>query len=123
SKLNTAGTNGQFRTPRHIIRMMVKMIAPKPRERMCDPAAGTCGFPVNFYQHILEEHTAKDSIVWDQEGFPHHLVGEKLSREDHEFLQTKAITAYDSDSGMTMLRIGSMNLILHGIQKPNFHLM
>src|ERR1700687_541016 len=49
SKLNTAGTNGQFRTPRHIIRMMVKIIDPRPRERMCDPAAGTCGFPVNVY--------------------------------------------------------------------------
>src|SRR5207245_8323233 len=57
SKLNTAGTSGQFRTPRHIIRMMVRMLDPKPRERMCDPAAGTCGFPVNVYQHILETHT------------------------------------------------------------------
>ena len=57
SKLNTAGTNGQFRTPRHIIRMMVKLLDPRPGERMCDPAAGTCGFPVNVYQHILETHT------------------------------------------------------------------
>ena len=47
SKLNTAGTNGQFRTPRHIIRMMVKMIDSKAGERICDPAAGTCGFLVN----------------------------------------------------------------------------
>ena len=47
-RLNTAGMSGQFRTPRHIIRMMVKMLDPKPRERMCDPAAGTCGFPVNL---------------------------------------------------------------------------
>ena len=57
SKLNTAGHNGQFRTPRHIIRMMVKMVDPQPGERICDPAAGTCGFLVNAYQHILETHT------------------------------------------------------------------
>jgi type I restriction enzyme M protein len=57
SKLNTAGTNGQFRTPRHIIRMMVKMLDPRPGERVCDPAAGTCGFLVNAWQHLLETHT------------------------------------------------------------------
>ncbi len=52
--LNTAGRNGQFRTPRHIIRMMVQMIDPQPGERIGDLAAGTCGFLVNAYQHILE---------------------------------------------------------------------
>src|ERR1700732_2579006 len=57
AKLNTAGQNGQFRTPRHIIRMMVKMLDPRPRERMCDPAAGTCGFPVNVYPHVRATHT------------------------------------------------------------------
>ena len=56
-RLNTAGTNGQFRTPRHIIRMMVQMVDPQPGERICDPAAGTCGFLVNAWQHILETHT------------------------------------------------------------------
>jgi type I restriction enzyme M protein len=54
SKLNIAGQNGQFRTPRHIVRMMVRMCDPRPRERICDPAAGTCGFLVNAWQHILE---------------------------------------------------------------------
>ncbi len=120
SKLNTAGTNGQFRTPRHIIRMMVKMIDPRPGERICDPAAGTCGFPVNAYQHILETHTRPEDLTYDEEGYPHGLTGTKLSKEHHQFLQTQAISAYDSDSGMTMLRIGSMNLILHGLEKPNF---
>lgn len=119
-KLNTAGTNGQFRTPRHIIRMMVKMVNPQPGERMCDPAAGTCGFPVNVYQHILETHTRKDVLTYDEEGFPHFLVGDKLTTEQHKFLQTKSISAFDSDSGMVMLRIGSMNLMLHGIESPNF---
>ena len=84
SKLNTAGTNGQFRTPRHIIRMMVKMLDPRPGERMCDPAAGTCGFPVNVYQHILETHTRPANLTYDEDGFPHGLIGEKLTKEEHE---------------------------------------
>ena len=119
-KLNTAGTNGQFRTPRHIIRMMVKMIDPRPGERLCDPAAGTCGFPVNAWQHILEEHTDKRDLTYDAEGWPHGLTGSRLSREEYDFCQRQAITAYDSDSGMTMLRIGSMNLMLHGLAAPRF---
>ncbi len=121
SRLNTAGTNGQFRTPRHVIRMMVKLLDPQPDERICDPAAGTCGFLVNAYQHVLETNTRKDVLKYDEEGFPHFLIGDKLTPDQHQFLQTKALTGYDSDSGMTMLRIGSMNLMLHGISAPRFH--
>src|SRR6202158_4342731 len=120
SKLNTAGQNGQFRTPRHIIRMMVNMCDPHPGERICDPAAGTCGFLVNAWQHLLETHTDPRDITFDEEGYPHGLTGSKLTKEDWEFSQTKALTGFDSDSGMTMLRIGSMNLMLHGIAAPNF---
>lgn len=121
SKLNTAGRNGQFRTPRHIIRMMVQMIAPRATERICDPAAGTCGFLVNAYQYVLESNTSPDILTYDEDGMPHNLVGDLLEDKDREFLQTKAITGYDSDSGMTMLRIGSMNLMLHGLNHPRFH--
>lgn len=120
SKLNTAGQNGQFRTPRHIIRMMVNMCDPHPGERICDPAAGTCGFLVNAWQHLLETHTDPRDITYDEEGYPHGLTGSKLTKEEYEFSQTKALTGFDSDSGMTMLRIGSMNLMLHGIAAPNF---
>lgn len=120
SKLNTAGQNGQFRTPRHIIRMMVNMCDPQPGERICDPAAGTCGFLVNAWQHLLETHTDNRDITYDEEGYPHGLTGSKLTKEEWEFSQTKALTGFDSDSGMTMLRIGSMNLMLHGITAPNF---
>jgi type I restriction enzyme M protein len=120
SKLNTAGQNGQFRTPRHIIRMMVNMCDPRPGERVCDPAAGTCGFLVNAWQHLLETHTDKRDITYDDEGYPHGLTGSKLTKDEWEFSQTKALTGFDSDSGMTMLRIGSMNLMLHGIGAPNF---
>ena len=120
SKLNTAGQNGQFRTPRHIIRMMVSMRDPRPGDRICDPAAGTCGFLVNAWQHLLETHTDPRDITYDEEGYPHGLTGSKLTKEEYEFSQTKALTGFDSDSGMTMLRIGSMNLMLHGIAAPNF---
>ena len=119
-KLNTAGTNGQFRTPRHVIRMMVRMIAPRPGERMVDPAAGTCGFPVNTWQYVLEEHTDKRDLAYDDEGWPHGLTGSRLTKEQYDFCQKEAFTAYDSDSGMTMLRIGSMNLMLHGLSAPRF---
>ncbi len=80
SKLNIAGRNGQFRTPRHIIRMMVQMIDPRPGERIGDLAAGTCGFPVNAYQYILERHTSPGILEYDAEGWPHNLVGDRLSR-------------------------------------------
>jgi type I restriction enzyme M protein len=120
SRLNTAGTNGQFRTPRHIIRMIVRMVDPRRGERICDPAAGTCGFLVNAYQHILEMNTRRDVLQYDEEGMPHFAIGDKLTAEQHEFLQSKALTGYDNDSGMAMLRIGSMNLMLHGIRSPRF---
>ena len=117
---DAAGRNGQFRTPRHIIRMMVQMIDPKPTERMCDPAAGTAGFVVNTYQYILEQHTDPASLDYDEQGFPHNLTGERLDVTERGFLQTKALTGFDNDSGMTMLRIGAMNMILHGIAQPNY---
>src|SRR6266496_3112510 len=119
-KLTTAKIAGQFRTPRHIIRMMVQMIAPRATERICDPAAGTAGFLVNAYQYILEQNTSKEILEYDEDGMSHHLTGDLLSSQEREFLQTKAIAGYDNDSGMTLLRIGSMNLMLHGITHPNF---
>lgn len=121
SHLSIAGRGGQFRTPRHIIRMMVRMIDPKVGERICDPAAGTGGFLVNAYQHILEKNTSEEILEYDDEGMPHNLAGDLLDERGERFLQTEAITGLDSDSGMTMLRIGSMNLMLHGIRHPNFH--
>jgi type I restriction enzyme M protein len=103
--------------------MMVQMLDPKPGERIIDPAAGTCGFLVNAWQHLLETHTDKRDLSYDGEGWPHGLTGSKLTPEQWTFSQTKAFTGYDSDSGMTMLRIGSMNLMLHGLTAPRFHYM
>ena len=123
SKLNTAGRAGQFRTPRHIIRMMVAMSDPQPHERIADLAAGTCGFLVNAYQHILAAHTTSEILEWDADGSPRNLVGDQLNEKQRAFLQSDALRGYDNDSGMTMLRIGSMNLMLHGIRSPQYFYM
>jgi type I restriction enzyme M protein len=124
NKLSAAGRNGQFRTPRHIIRMMVQMLAPKPRERVGDMAGGTCGFPVNTHLYILEKHTSPGILEYDEEGLPHHLIGDLLTDADRKFMASKKyLRAFDNDSGMTILRIGSMNLMLHGIESPQFFYM
>jgi type I restriction enzyme M protein len=123
SRLSIAGRNGQFRTPRHIIRMMVRMTDPQPDEHIGDLAAGTGGFIVNAYQHILEKNTSPDLLTRDAEGQAHNLVGDLLTDQQRAFLQNGAFRAYDNDSGMTMLRIGSMNLMLHGLESPRFFYM
>ena len=118
SRISQSGRNGQFRTPRHIIRMMVKLVDPKIGDRICDPACGTSGFLFNAYMHILEQNTSKDVLDYDEEGIPHHLIGDKITdKKLFKFLKTHALTGYDFDS--TMTRIGAMNLMLHGIDNPN----
>jgi type I restriction enzyme M protein len=124
SHLSVAGRNGQFRTPRHIIRMMVQMLDPKPKERIGDLAAGTGGFLINAHQHILEKATSKDILEFDEDGSAHHLIGDLLKDDERKFMKSKKyLRGFDNDSGMTMLRIGSMNLMLHGIQEPQFFYM
>lgn len=117
-QLSTAGKNGQFRTPRHIIRMMTKLVDPKPGERICDPAAGTAGFLVSAYEHILETNTSPDILTYDEEGKAHNLIGDKIDPKIHKFLKSHALTGYDFDA--TMVRMGAMNLMLHGVDNPNF---
>jgi len=124
SKLSISGRNGQFFTPRHIIRMMVKMVAPRPGERIGDLAAGTCGFLVNAHQYLLESHTSPEILEYDDAGYPHFLVGDRLTEDQRTAMRhPKALRGFDSDSGMTMLRIGSMNLMLHGIDSPQYFYM
>lgn len=119
--LSIAGRNGQFRTPRHIIRMMVQMIDPRPGERIGDLAGGTAGFLVNAHQYILEKHTSAGILEYDEEGNPHHLIGDLLTPEQRAFMKSpKYLRGFDNDSGMTILRIGSMNLTLHGVENPQF---
>ncbi len=99
SKIATAGQNGQFRTPRHIIELMVEMMAPQPDDVICDPASGTCGFLVCAGEYIRREH-------------PSVLTSPAASKHFHEGM----FSGYDFDN--TMLRIGSMNMQLHGVQNP-----
>jgi len=95
SKLSTAGQNGQFRTPRHIIKMMVDLTKPKPKDVIADPACGTGGFLVAAGQYVLDHH--KDAL---------------LDEETRTHFQTNMFHGYDFDT--TMLRIGNMNMAMHG---------
>jgi len=100
SKIASAGTNGQFRTPRHIIALMVAMTAPKPNDEICDPACGTAGFLVAASEFVRREHP---TVLTDA--------------EQREHFHQSMFHGYDFDS--TMLRIGSMNMLLHGIERPD----
>jgi type I restriction enzyme M protein len=98
-KIASAGQNGQFRTPRHIIKLMVELVEPTAKDIICDPACGTAGFLVAAGEY-LREHS------------PRVLRDEKLREHFH----TSMFHGFDFDS--TMLRIGSMNMLLHGIENP-----
>ena len=118
SELQSSGKNGQFRTPRHIIRMIVELVDPKLGHRICDPAAGTGGFLINAYQHILKENTSPDILEYDEDGVPFHLVGDKIvDKKQRKFLKERSLSGFDFDT--TMVRIALMNAVLHGIDKPN----
>lgn len=99
SKLASAGTLGQYRTPRHVIDLMVAMTAPQPLEAVCDPAAGTGGFLVQTGEYLRENH-------------PHLLI----NPESNNFFHNGQFHGFDIDS--KMLRIGSMNMMLHGVENP-----
>jgi type I restriction enzyme M protein len=99
-KIATAGQNGQFRTPRHIIQLMVELMAPGPKDVICDPACGSAGFLVAASEYLRTHH-------------PEVLRDAKLKKHFHQ----KAFHGFDFDS--TMLRIGSMNMLLHGIESPD----
>lgn len=100
SKVATAGTNGQFRTPRHIIRMMVEMVKPNPSDTIIDPAMGSAGFLCEAQLYLREHH--KDML----------LDAELRNHFNNEMF-------YGNDMDTTMLRIGAMNMMLHGVENPN----
>lgn len=99
SKIASAGQNGQFRTPRHIIKLMVELVAPTPKDTICDPACGTCGFLVAAAEYV--EHTHPDM-----------LRDKKLRQHFHNHM------FHGADFDTSMLRIGAMNMTLHGIDNP-----
>ncbi|MBP2202265.1 type I restriction enzyme M protein [Methanococcus voltae] len=117
SELNTAGKNGQFRTPRHIIKMITEIVDPQIGETICDPTCGTAGFLVSAYKYILLQNSSKDNIKYDEEGNPFDYIGDKLSENELMTLKTKML--YGSEFDQTMVRIALMNLIIHGIESPN----
>ena len=118
SELKTSGKNGQFRTPRHIIKMMCELVGIQVGQTVCDPSCGTGGFLIGAYQYILKQHTSPKLITIDKEGVEHGLIGDKItSQKMWNHLKSKTFYGYDFDS--TMLRISAMNMALHGIQNPN----
>jgi type I restriction enzyme M protein len=117
SEIAQSGKNGQFRTPRHIIRMIVDLVNPKIGNRICDPACGTAGFLIGAYNHILKDNTDPANIEYDEDGAPHNLTGDKIVNKKHwEALWEKTFFGYDFDT--TMVRIALMNMVLHGINEP-----
>ena len=99
-KMAASGTNGQFRTPRHIIRMIVELMEPTPKDYICDPAMGSAGFLVEAVKYIKENYEQSMYVS-----------------EEIEHIKTNLINGFDTDQ--TMLRIGAMNLLLHDISSPN----
>jgi len=87
SELKTAGKNGQFRTPRHIIKMMVSLINPKIGDNICDPACGTAGFLVAATEHILKKNTSKEFIKTDEFGNEYGVKGDKLDERQWNLLR------------------------------------
>jgi type I restriction enzyme M protein len=117
SKLNTAGINGQFRTPRHIIRFMVELLEPKPAETIGDPACGTAGFLVGVMQYLLEHHTSPEGTLKGENG--ETIYTGDLLEPYRAHIQSGMFHGFDFDA--TMLRIASMNLMLHGVDNPDIH--
>jgi type I restriction enzyme M protein len=117
SKLTTAGINGQFRTPRHIIRLMVDLVEPKPNEVVGDPACGTAGFLVGVMEHLLEKYTSPQGVVVHDDGQKTY-TGDLLEPY-RKHIQSGLFHGYDFDT--TMLRIAAMNLMLHGVEAPDIH--
>lgn len=117
SEISTAGKNGQFRTPRHLIQMMCALVDPKLGEEVCDPACGTGGFLLGAYQHILTQHTSPELRQVDENGLARGLIGDRLADERQwKVLREDTFHGYDFDT--TMVRIGLMNLLLHGVDHP-----
>lgn len=102
-KIASAGQNGQFRTPRHIIKLMVDMTAPTPKDVICDPACGTAGFLVAASEYIQQHHS--ETIYKDE--------------DSRRRFNESTFHGYDFDT--TMLRIGSMNMLLHGVENPDIN--
>lgn len=118
SEIASSGKNGQFRTPRHLIQFMCELVDPDVTDKICDPACGTGGFLLGAYQYILTKHTSQENIMKDENGLERYKKngGDMILKKDWEALYERTFFGFDIDQ--TMVRIGLMNLMLHGIKVP-----
>jgi type I restriction enzyme M protein len=119
SEIATAGKNGQFRTPRHIIKLMADLVRPQLGHRFADPACGTGGFLLGAYQYIVTQLALKagiNDLSPDEDGFVRTSVAASLT-ENAKAILAGSLWGYDIDS--TMVRLGLMNLMMHGIDEPH----
>ncbi len=118
SEIATAGKNGQFRTPRHIIKLMAELVAPQLGQRIADPACGTGGFLLGAYQYILTDLVRKKDpakLSKDEDGFERAAISAVLTQKVKTILD-QSFVGYDIDT--TMVRLGLMNMMMHGIDEP-----
>lgn len=118
SEIATAGKNGQFRTPRHIIKLMAELVAPQLGQRIADPACGTGGFLLGAYQYILTDlvrQKDKKKLEKDEDGFERAAISAVLTQKVKSILD-QSFVGYDIDT--TMVRLGLMNMMMHGIDEP-----
>jgi type I restriction enzyme M protein len=118
SEIATAGKNGQFRTPRHIIKLMAELVAPQLGQRIADPACGTGGFLLGAYQYILTDLVRKkdpSKLQKDEDGFERAAISAVLTQKVKTILD-QSFVGYDIDT--TMVRLGLMNMMMHGIDEP-----
>lgn len=119
SEIATAGKNGQFRTPRHIIKLMADLVQPQLGHKIADPACGSGGFLLGAYQYIVTQLAMKagtNNLTPDEDGFVRTSVAAALTEKAQVILQ-ESLWGYDIDS--TMVRLGLMNLMMHGIDEPH----
>lgn len=119
AEIATAGKNGQFRTPRHIIKLMAELVQPQLGHRIADPACGTGGFLLGAYQYIVTQLAIKagtKNLESDEDGFVRTSVAAALTEKAQTILQ-ESLYGYDIDA--TMVRLGLMNLMMHGIYEPH----
>jgi len=126
SKLSTAGINGQFRTPRHVIKLMVWLLDPQPGEVVADPACGTAGFLVAVMEYLLEIYSSQQGVMQedliDDQGktvSQKIYTGDLLTQDQWQTIKTRMFHGFDFDN--TMLRIAAMNLYMHGVDNPDIH--
>lgn len=115
NEIQSSGKNGQFRTPRHIIRFMIHLLDPQQGETVMDPASGTAGYLINTITHLKQNATDPDTLRLEWDGSPQRLECD-LDTDVYEYLKGGFFEGYDNDR--TMVRIAWMNMVLHGIDQP-----